>query len=180
MSDPIVLKPYQPRLFHKKSANRVHTVKYQYDPTTGILRYGACNWRRFSKDEEGSTVEDHNGWTRKNSSSTARSRFEKDPVVLKIFQVDEPVGFYQFRRMEKFIVSTLLSEFGVKNSNRSVPIDIRGKYHLNWIFENDLTEKEQYNEALFLEKREIMKKLKQAGVTNKEIRRLIFLLRNRY
>jgi hypothetical protein len=124
------------------------TIAYYFYPNTGILQYGATIFNRNRQfgleNPDQSTISSSviemsqeelrearrnnrktTNWLRKDHSKMARSRFMTQPVLIPLSaltpEMMTDIGFYQFRRLEQFILHVCLPLFDVKSDPLRLP-----------------------------------------------------------
>ena len=104
----------------------MYGVRYSFDKESNTIRYGACIWRQ----------DEHERWSRKlrrNVHKTAMDRYNKNPVcvVLNHREKNELNQRFQFRRLEQFIVSRLLTKYGVCVNRPNNVEEVRLEFYEN-------------------------------------------------
>lgn len=145
------VKDVVPRGLYRKTESHAYAVLYKYCSKNNVLSYAACLW----------TPEGSEKWSRKvknNLRETARIRFLSKRIVVSLPPVEMPtkLGYAQYRRLEKFIFSRLLPDFGVCNKEKGFKEIGYEKFNtVQAVFSEKLTNSEKrklerYNDVLKL------------------------------
>lgn len=125
---------YREKKYNGRRLASVLTIAYtvQFGDTTTVT-YSAVEWNHNGK----------NNWNKRKNFQYAKQRMEKKPLFVTFNNLHPPPSYYQYRRLEKFLVQEIAAHNGV--SKRPPVIGPE------WIFDPVLTSEEQKLEAKYSE-----------------------------
>ena len=168
-------KVYQPRTFYHHKTDAVYTIKYKFDHTSNKLTYASCIWKRFSTEKLNVDL-----WCKSKSYQTASARFKYYPVTIILSnEKTQKLGYYQLRRLEKFILNNLLHQYGVQNKKHDIKIlsSIEQK-SIDRVFSHILTPKEQEDYKKFQKSRRLLEVLRENAFSRGDLLEVSDFLQN--